>query len=257
MSVVPDLPDLCWPIDEGCCSDWANYAPEVQDRAIAMATQTMRALTAYRVGGCPITVRPCKLGCVQASATWFYFNGSFYPTIVNGQWVNSCGCHSDCACSAMEQIALPAPVGEVEEVRLDGSVLSPSAYRVDNGHLLVRLDGGVWPTCQVMDAPDTEAGTFSVTYLNAYPVDGLGAYAAGVLACEYAKACSGAKCRLPSGVTDISRAGVTMTITTGLFPGGVTGIREVDTYLLRWNPNGLRMPPRVWSPDMKNVRVTP
>ena len=33
--------------------------PEVQDRAPGLASATLRRLTGYRVGGCPITVRPC------------------------------------------------------------------------------------------------------------------------------------------------------------------------------------------------------
>lgn len=227
----------------------------MQDRAKALAAQTMRALTAYRVGGCPVTVRPCKRGCVEGSAHWLWTGVTFRPVAWGGQWVNSCGCNSTCSCGPLEEMALPAPVGRVDRVLVDGQPLPVTAYRVDNGNRLVRLDGGLWPVCQNMDKPDTEVGTMSVTYLNAYAVDGLGAYAAGVLACEYAKACAGAKCRLPSGVTDIARRGISMTITTGLFPDGVTGIREVDAYILRWNPNGLRMAPRVWSPDQRPIRV--
>jgi hypothetical protein len=130
---------------------------------------------------------------------------------------------------------------------VDGVVLDESEYFLD-GSTLVRV-GGEWPVTQNMDLPDTEVGTFSVTYLNSFPVDGLGAYAAGILACEYAKACSGGKCKLPSGVTEITRAGVTMTITSGAFPGGLTGIREVDAYIMAWNPTHLRSKPTVWSPS--------
>jgi hypothetical protein len=255
-AVLP-LPDYCWPVDEGCCDAFADYDPSVQERAKALATQTLRALTAYRVGGCPITVRPCKRGCVGASSSWLYSGGTFFPTLWAGVWTNSCGCaNPDCSCGPLEELVLPAPVGRVDSVLVDGVTLPATSYRVDNGDRLVRLDGGLWPACQDMDKAPTEVGTMAVTYLNSYPVDGLGAYAAGVLACEYAKACSGKKCSLPAGVTDITRRGISMTITTGAFPGGVTGIREVDSYLMRWNPNHLTMAPRVWSPDMPRVRVT-
>ena len=71
-----------------------------------------------------------------------------------------------------------------------------------------------------MTLADTEPDTFSVTYLNGYPVDGLGAYAAGVLAMEFAKACTGGKCRLPAGVTSVARQGVSLQIATGAFPAG-------------------------------------
>ena len=35
-----------------------------------------------------------------------------------------------------------------------------------------------------------------------------------------------------------------------MFPDGMTGIREVDAYLISINPNALKMPPMVWSPDV-------
>jgi hypothetical protein len=41
-----------------------------------------------------------------------------------------------------------------------------------------------------------------------------------------------------------------------MFPDGMTGIREVDAYLTSINPNALRQPPRVWSPDMPGHRFT-
>jgi len=51
-------------------------------------------------------------------------------------------------------------------------------------------------------------------------------------------------------VTSIARQGVTMTFGTEMFPGGRTGIREIDAYLFSINPHGLKMPPMVWSPDV-------
>lgn len=247
---LPALPDNCWPVDLGCCGDFDSYSLSVQVRAKALAVQTMRALTAYRIGGCPVTVRPCSRTCVSNYPNWFYNGSTFMPISLAGVWVNMvCGCGTgDCGCTTLPEVVLPAPVGRIDSVILDGVTLNPSAYRVD-GNRLVRLDGGLWPVCQDMALP-SGVGTFLVTYLNAYPVDGLGAYAAGVLACEFASACNGGSCRLPSGVTHITRQGITMDIASGSFPGGLTGIREVDAYIMRWNPNGLRQEPTVWSPDM-------
>jgi hypothetical protein len=243
--VIPDLPDLCWPIDEGCCDDFDNYAPSVRNRAKVLAAQTMRALTAGRVGGCSTKVRPCSAAyCDGAGVYWE--QGYLRPVNWSGTWTNmACGCLN--ACYHGNGIELQGPVGRVDEVKIDGVVLAPTAYYV-NGRHLYRTDGTAWPSTQNMTVPDTQPGTFSVTYLRAYPVDGLGAYAAGVLACEFAKACSGGKCRLPSGVTEISRAGVTMTIASGAFPDGLTGIREVDAYIMAWNPNRVRQASAVWSP---------
>jgi hypothetical protein len=251
------LPDNCWPIDEGCDATWDTLDEDVQARSAALAVQTLRALTAYQVGGCPVTVRPCKDTCLPGYTPW----GSappFTPYVDgNGQWLNMvCGnCPHECSCVVLEQIDLPLPVGRVDEVRVDGTVLDPSTYRLDPPGHLVRLDGGTWPVCQDLSKPDTQAGTMSVTYLNAAVVDSLAEYAAGVLASEFAKACIGAKCRLPSGVTEISRRGTTMTIPAGLFTGGLTGIREVDVFVLAYNPHLQKMPSTVWSPDQRVTRV--
>jgi hypothetical protein len=249
------LPDNCWPIDEGCCSDWSSYDPAIQDRSAALAVQTLRMLTGYQIGGCPVTLRPCRAQCMSG----YYPGISTFSPYINGdaQWLNVyCGnCVGDCSCAGLEQISLPLPVGRVDSVLVDGTALDDSAYRLDSPGWLVRLDGQAWPTCQDLTLADTEVGTMSVTYLNAEVVDGLGAYAAGVLACEFAKACSGAKCRLPSGVTEISRRGVTMSLPVGLFTEGLTGIREVDVYILAHNPYLQKMPSTVWSPDQVNQRT--
>ena len=38
-------------------------------------------------------------------------------------------------------------VGSVTEVTIDGVLVPPSVYRVDNSTQLVRTDGGSWPSC--------------------------------------------------------------------------------------------------------------
>lgn len=256
---VPEYAGCPWPVDPACLGDqWEDLDPAVQDRAVALASSTLFRLTGYRVGGCPIVVRPCKKGCSTWDATP-YFSGRAWlsPHIgVNGLWINSCGCTSDCACSSLCEVALPPPVGEVYAVTLNGTVLDTSQYRVDGSTLVFTGEGDCpWPVCQDMAAAVGEEDTFAIEYLNSYPVDALGAYAAGVLAYEYAKACSGEKCRLPSNVTAITRSGVSMEIASGSFPDGFTGIREVDAYIATFNPNGLRQQTQVWSPDIKTPRV--
>jgi hypothetical protein len=141
-------------------------------------------------------------------------------------------------------------------VQVGAAIVDPADYRVDGSRLVWTGSGDCpWPVCQDMAAAAGDPGTFAVTYLNANPVDALGAYAAGVMAMEYAKACTSGKCRLPSGVTAIARQGVTFDITSGAFPGGLTGIREVDAYLALWNPEPIRQAPQVWSPDLASPRV--
>jgi hypothetical protein len=250
---VPDSPSCTWPIDPGCLGpEWTDAPPEVMTRSIVFASETLRRLTGYRVGGCPTTLRPCSGGCCPPYLTPndHMIPGSIGPRINNnGDWINCCG-HRDCTCTVIGAINLPAPVGGVGEVKIDGVVLDPTEYRVWGTQLIRNGDEG-WPINQDLSLPDTEPGTFSVTYLNAFAIDALGAYAAGVLANEFAKACSGStKCRLPSSVQSVSRQGVTFTMPTGLFADGLTGIREVDAYVAIWNPNGIQQAPKVYSPDL-------
>lgn len=263
---VPPFDGCAWPVDPACLSEeWAAMDPAVQERSLSLASATLRRLTGYRVGGCPVTVRPCKAGCAAATTRPSYLDmlgayssSGFWPHIEGGVWVNSCGCTGSCSCGAECRVSLPGPVGRVDEVRVDGAVIPPDQYRIDgDGILWTGVTQCPWPTCQDMALGDTEPGTFSVTYLNAWPVDSLGAYAAGVMAMEFAKACVGSnKCRLPAGVTAVSRQGISIEIAAGSFPDGFTSIREVDAYIALYNPTPIRQAPQVWSPDIGRVRVT-
>ena len=254
---VPEPSGCPWPVDPACLGDeWDALDPTVQERATLLAGETLRRLTGYRVGGCPVTVRPCKASCANTAYLPFY-TGGFNPHIsIGGYWVNSCGCTTNCSCSELCTVTLPLPIGRIDEVVVDGVIVDPGDYTIIRNQL-TWIGGGdcPWPICQDLSLPDTEPGTFSVTYLNAWPVDTLGAYAAGVLAYEYAQACVGNKCRLPSNVTSLTRQGVTMEMATGSFPGGFTGIREVDAFIAIYNPRGVREQTRVWSPDIHTPRV--
>lgn len=262
VEVVPPFGGCVWPVDTACfTAEWDAFSAGVQARAKALASATLERLTGYRVGACPITVRPCKPSCASAASPYVsaFGNTAFQPQINPlGQWINSCGCQQDCSCTSLCELKLPGPVGRVDEVRLDGVSMADTLYRVDNGNLLVYIgtDDCPWPSCQDMALPDTAVGTLSITYLNAYPVDSLGAYAMGVLSMEYGRACAGNNCRLPAGVTMIVRQGISMEVVSGAFPSGMTGIREVDTFLALWNPDGLSRQATVWSPGQHRPRVT-
>lgn len=266
--VIPDLPSDCWPISPGCLTgEWESLEDEVQERSKALATATLRRLTLFRVGGCPVTVRPCgKKGCsgIPLGYNWGGYGDiyamPFFPfQQVDGSIVNCCP-SMQCDCEAGCKVNLPGFVGAVSSIKVDGVeklVGSPPPFRVDDNSTLVYTGTGdcPFPTSQNMGLNDTEDNTFSITYLPAHPVDGLGAWAAGVLAVEFSKACTGKTCRLPTGVTQVVRQGVTLTVTPGAFPNGLTGIREVDTFISLWNPNGLKVAPSVWSPDQNKVKT--
>jgi hypothetical protein len=250
------MADECvWPIDPACSPDeWAAFSPELQARAGGLATATLRRLTAYRVGGCPIIVRPCAQSCVASLAT---ARGWGPAQLADGTWVNSCGCSTECSCTALCEVVLVSPVGPVTWVKVDGLVIPPTDYRVDGNRLVwIGATECPWPACQDMTATDDEPGTFAVSYLNAHAPDALAAYAAGVLAMEFAKACSGSKCRLPSTVTAVSRQGVSFDLAAGAFNNGMTGIREVDSWIGLWRPEGSpSRAPSVWWPGMRSPRV--
>lgn len=274
---LPDLPDFCWPVDVSCVPDWDAWETEpdpaadppedgvplytdaAKARAISLAGQTLRLLTGFRVGGCPVTVRPAARGCREQTWRTYpvagYGSTPWQPVSLGGRWLNiTCGHATACGCLSTREVRLDGPASSVDEVKVDGVVLDPAAYRLDLGGRLVRLDGEGWPLCQDLAADDDAEGTWSVTYTPGAAVDGLGAYVAGLLAGEYVRACAGGECRLPTGVTQIVRQGVTMTLGTGAFPEGKTGIREVDAYLERWNPHAHTEAPKVWSPDLARNR---
>lgn len=227
-------PDPCvWEPDPGCLSDeWDTYDTVIQHRALRLATSSLQQLTYSRVGTCPITIRPClpepPCGCAWAPYLW------------KGEWRNGCPCRTVCA--PKHELVLPGPVGYIDSFKVDGVEvdLESGDWRMDNNNILVWQGEGDWPISeQDLNKPDTEPGTFSITYSRSYPVGEQARSAVAYLAMEFAKACiPKKKCDLPRGVTQVTRNGVSFSIEAGLFPGGLTGIDSVDAFILDWAPAG-------------------
>lgn len=224
-----------WEIDPGCLDDtWDSYTPELRERAVMLATSALQTLTYNRVGTCPITIRPCppaQCGC-----------GGWAPVLVDGGWYNCSTCGAS-RCAPLSEVDLPGPVGYIESVRINGveQDLMSDDWRLDSGHLLVWQGAGPSPipAVQNLNRPDTEVGTWSITYSRSYPVGPDARLAVGELAKEFAKACSPrGKCSLPRGVTNVTRSGVSFTIEAGMFPGGLTGNSIADQFILKWAPAG-------------------
>lgn len=242
-----------WPIDPACkTAEWDALEDDVKDRSLALASATLQRLTGGRVGGCPIRVRPqpARGGCyVYTDGPFPGSTPPFSPHLgVRGEWRN-CG-RGETPC----EVILPAPVTQLHEVWIDGVQRDYDDFRIDNAKALVYqgTDDCPFPAEQNLNLDRTEPGTFEVIYMNTYPVDMIGSYAVGILAMEYAKACSGSgKCRLPSNVVAIARQGVSYEIIPGSFPDGFTGIREVDTFIAMWNPRGLKQPPTIVAPGQR------
>lgn len=248
-----------WQVDTTCCPDWDTYTNAQRDRATQWATYVLWALSGRRFGACEVTVRPCGSNCnfyggwmgwpvwgdAYSSQPWMR------PFVRGGQWFN-CGCCGVCSCRADCSVWLPGPVASIVEVVVDGVVVDPANYRVDDRQWLVGLNGQCWPECQNMNLESPESGTFEVTYTRGTPVPVAGQVAAGELACEFIKACAGQACGLPENLASLTRQGVevTMVSPTDIATSGLTGNRNVDMWIRAVNPNGLKQRPRVYSPDV-------
>lgn len=224
---------------------WGDLDEEAQDRALMLATSSLIALTYGRVGTCPITIRPCpdeaQCGCWPAYSG---FDGGFIPYMgVDGNWYNRT-CGHRLACKPLSEIDIPGPVGFISSLKIDGveQDLDGNDWRLDEGHLLVwqGATASPVPSTQNLNLPDTEAGTWSITYSKSYPVGEDGQLAVAWLAIEFGKAFQPkGKCALPRGVTNVVRNGVTFTVQAGLFPNGLTNIDVVDEFILKWAPAGM------------------
>lgn len=235
-----------WPIDWPASIDITTYDSVAVELAERYAVESLRMLTLNRVGGVQRTVMPSGRTCGSPTMKL----DMFYPTVVfpSASLLKSCNCLMNCRCPRVASVALTAPISDITEVKVDGVVLDPTAYHVEDNDRLVRDDGKQWPACGGKD--------FTVTYLNGHKVDAMGSYAAGVLAYEFLKLITQdkTKCRLPSSVTNVQRQGLTFEITRGMFANGVTGIPEVDTFIMLWNPHALKTKPQVYSPDLLRRR---
>lgn len=259
------VPGPCtWPLDTSCDPAWGDYSQTVRDRATALATFVLDALTGHQFAQCPVTVRPCGTGCQSYNGYQTFPAGTassgvpgswMQPYILGGAWFN-CVCPSACSCAPACRVDLMAPVAAVTEVKVDGVVLDPSAYTLTGQWLAMTGDPAeCWPSCQNLALPDTETGTWSVTYQPGRPLPVAGQIAAGALASEFAKACAGAACGLPAQVASLTRQGVEVEFVDPqtVLTDGRTGIREVDLFIGAVNPYGRRQRARVLSPDLPQL----
>lgn len=262
MSTPPPPPGPCaWPIDTTCVGDWDTFDPAVQAMATDLATFVLDAFTGHQFMQCPVTVRPCGPTCSSMGgyATWPVGGPSpsspnpwMIPYVVAGQWRN-CGCGGGCQCAPACRVELGGPVAEVTEVKVNGLVLDPDAYRLV-GQWLTRIDGGeCWPACQDPSVPDSEEGTFSVTYRPGRLLPTAGELAAGALAGEFAKACAGGSCDLPGQLRSLTRQGVEVELVAPeeVLSAGRTGVRVTDLFIESVNPASLKRRARVFSPDLR------
>lgn len=252
-----------WDIEScGCGGGCLQQAPPaVRTYAVAAASHIMWALTGRRYGRCEITVQPCNPSPLMPEyQTWPVGADGPYsgplgtPVLDGGRWYNRRG-GSCCTARCEVPLAGPTDTDQVVSVTVAGELVDPAAYQIHDRHLLVRIDGGCWPTCRDYGQQDPPA--FEVIYRrgDAVPAPVLGA--AAVLACEIGRSCTGGDCRLPGTVSRMTRQGVdvSMVDVTDYLDRGLTGIPEVDRVIAVDNPHRRHSRPQVMSPDMHPPRM--
>lgn len=253
------LPCEGWVPAIGTCTSWAGYSQEIKDYATALSTLVLWAATGRRYGRCLITVRPCGPPNPVLYRTYNVQGGGFWTLlgapgggVIGPVSLTGC-CESGCACSPSEVI-LPGPVSEIVEVRIDGLVVDTNGYRLD-GDRLVRI-GADWPVSQNLGAAAGGEGTWSIEYRRGREVPPVLQNAAGLFACEIAKARSGGSCALPARITSVSRQGVDVQLlqVEDFLEKGLTGYEQVDMVIRALNPSGLTSQPRVLSLDVPQMR---
>ncbi|HET9520695.1 MAG TPA: hypothetical protein VFO73_06610 [Candidatus Limnocylindrales bacterium] len=251
------------------CCDGADSDTSIFDDSIVAASELLYALSSNRFSGeCgPKRVRPCGV------------SSCFFPRDMPVSWTGS-GWHviegpSDpparsrgCGCTPLSVVPLAGWVREILEVTIDGELVDPATYRLDEHRRLVRTyeDGerAYWPSCDDAAADYTEEGTFSILYTYGLPVPASGQLAARELACAIYRSCGSgaaandADCVLPNNVVKVVRQGITLELKT--FTGWgydnarkqwATGLPLVDAFLNAFNPRGRRKRrTTVWSPDL-------
>jgi hypothetical protein len=266
----------------GPCSSWINGDDVAEfDPSLGVGSDTWKlddvaygaSSLMYELSGrqfpgvCQRTVRPCRSGC----SCWggYAIGGSpfFWTTTDIGGawwgWRNEGG--EQCGCGTESYVRLAGyPVREILEVKIDGTALDPSEYRLDQRRFLIRTadlttsppTDRFWPLCQDLSLPDTEPGTYSVTYTWGADVPLAGRWAAAQLAAELWRAfpANAGDCKLPAKVTRVVRQGITMerlVPTADLLRNGQTGLPLVDSFIALVNPTKARRRSAVWSPDLQ------
>lgn len=222
--------------------------PDLKERAEMFAWTYLAALTAYQIGVAPVVVRPVAAGCAPIGTYLASTAGGMPGLSPMGSWAVSFtwlrGCShtaSTCGCSELAGVRLPGPVGGIDRVTVGGEVLDPSEYRYAGG-MLIRTDGGAWPSC--------EDETFRVAYYRGMAPNAMTRLVAGILANEFYALWTGeADCSLPREVTSMTRQGATYEFEPPSFEEGTTGIDEVDKFIRVLNPNRLKTPVTIASPD--------
>lgn len=218
------LPDYCPP------DPLPDGYDEVLEAFITRACEVMYVLTGRQFpGDCTVTRYPvARFGC-DFHLPFERLIGGYHPTDDSiPLWYN------------------PRDI----TVKIDGATFTDWYLR--DGTWLVRADGKRWPTSNDLSLPNTEAGTFTVTWTFGPPTPLIVASAALELAHQFQmESMADARCKLPPLTTSLNRQGQTITIDRDVERTREAGpsLQSVMVAMSAFNTTNARTPPDVWSPD--------
>lgn len=258
--------DLCEP-----CSDFSISQP-LLNNCLQAASDILFSLSGRQFAGvCQDTVRPegrfvtPDHGRPIRAGVWGYGYQPAAGGYIGGDWgMPLCNRSERSACTALPEITLGVyPLTEIVQIKIDGAVIDPGTYDIADNKYLVRTAPNVsaesqskgWPCCNDMALPDTEIGTWSVTFNYGMPPPVSGVMACAELACQLVLASTPStvgSCKLLTRVTQITRQGLTAVVADPLafLKDGKTGLTLCDMFLTQVNPHGLRRRSTVSSPDI-------
>lgn len=232
------------------------------ESALLWASRRVFMATGYQFFGCcEATIRPCRQQtCGVVSATlpdgfpWTsWLQPEQLPAWASGLvpvWACSCSA-DDCSCTSWDRIPLPLlPAREVVSVQIDGDTLDPSSYTLVDSAWLLRVDGERWPTCQAVELPDGDVGTWSVTYRHGLDLPPEGVPLVAQYACELARACKGGDCSLGPGIRVVHRDGVEFAVAepADYRERNLTGFGPLDDWISLLLGGHVSEPPRIYRP---------
>lgn len=234
------------------------------------ATSVLYELSGRKyTGNCgPVTVRPVARPREADQGLWATSYGWASSWGFCGSYGAYTGTASHYGCSQPPEITLGAyPVTSIVQVLIDGVVIPADEYELRDFRTLIRMRPTAsfsptqrwgWPTCQINDMPDSQPGTFSVTYMFGQAPPAMGVIAARKLAEFLLLPQLGDATHYPTRVTSISRQGISASVVDvmDILKTGALGIYEVDAFILSTNPHKNQQQARAWSPDLGRARRT-
>jgi hypothetical protein len=276
MTIAPvDGPAVAWiaGTDVQSMPGCSGYETAVLNEAAAVASEVIYRLSGKQWTGPtgPVTVRPLCRPSDMGERGWG--NANMGMGIISWGMCNGMTAGANVAShfghSQPREVDLGVfPVIEVTQVLIDGVTIPSDEYELQDYRRLVRMlptenatptEMYGWPTAQRLDLPDTEVGTFSVTYMYGYSPPPGGVLAAKVYGQYIAKSISGDPNVLPIRTTSTTRQGVsTATVDVeDIVARGLTGIKIVDDWIGSVNPGKQKFKAQVYSPDVGRARRLP